>query len=153
MGGDDTVTRYAAIDDGTSAQAWAFEVPSGLAAALTPGTRVHARVNARLDKQLTVVPLRRLQATLPSSGHNEGCLLVPRHPELAPARAASNRQDWREGDNDAHMSRRRGGSRPVPGGLRVDGVTRHRRGQRPACGHGSGRRIAGAGAGARLAAG
>jgi hypothetical protein len=59
--GDDTVTHYVAIDDGT--RAWALEVPSGLAAALTPGTLVHARVNARLNKQLAVVPLRRLEPT------------------------------------------------------------------------------------------
>lgn len=59
---DEQVTHYVAIDDGTSPQAWAFEVPTGLAAALAPGTLVHVRVNPRLNKPLSLEPLRRLQS-------------------------------------------------------------------------------------------
>ena len=58
------------------------------------------------------------------------------------------------GGNDANMAcHRRDGRVRAARGLQLGGGTRHRRGQLPAFGHDFSRRIAGKGAGARLAAG
>jgi len=55
--GDDGPDNYIAVDDGVSAQAWAFNVRNQR---LTTGTIVHVRVNPRLNKLLGIEPVRQL---------------------------------------------------------------------------------------------
>jgi hypothetical protein len=59
---DDGIQYFVAIDDGTSAQAWAFPVEGGVFGKLPPGTLVHVQVNPRLNKLLDMKPLRRMPA-------------------------------------------------------------------------------------------
>ena len=59
---DDGIEYFVAVDDGTSAQAWAFSVGSSAFARLPPGTLAHAKVNPRLNKLIEIQPLRRLPA-------------------------------------------------------------------------------------------
>jgi hypothetical protein len=55
--GEDGPDNYVAVDDGASAQAWAFKVGNER---LTTGTIVHLRVNPRLNKLLSIEPVRHL---------------------------------------------------------------------------------------------
>jgi hypothetical protein len=55
--GEDGPDYYVAVDDGASARAWAFKVGSDL---LTTGTIVHVHVNPRLNKLLSIEPVRQL---------------------------------------------------------------------------------------------
>jgi hypothetical protein len=55
--GEDGPDNYIAVDDGASAQAWAFEVRNER---LATGTIVHVRVNPRLNKLLSIEPVRKL---------------------------------------------------------------------------------------------
>jgi hypothetical protein len=55
--GEDGPDYYVAVDDGASARAWAFNVKSQR---LTTGTIVHVRVNPRLNKLLSIEPVRQL---------------------------------------------------------------------------------------------
>jgi hypothetical protein len=56
-GDDDSPTQYCvAIDDGTSARAWAFHVTAAEHSLLTAGTFVHARVNPRRNRPLSIQP-------------------------------------------------------------------------------------------------
>jgi hypothetical protein len=59
---DDGIEYFVAVDDGTSAHAWAFSVDSSAFAKLPPGTLAHAKVNPRLNKLIEIQPLRRLPA-------------------------------------------------------------------------------------------
>lgn len=53
---EDGPDDYVAVDDGASAQAWAFKVGKAMA----PGTIVHVRVNPRLNKLLSIEQVRQL---------------------------------------------------------------------------------------------
>ena len=56
-GDDDSPTHLCvAVDDGTSARAWAFAVAAAQYPALTPGTFVHVRINPRRNRPLSVQP-------------------------------------------------------------------------------------------------
>lgn len=57
---EDGVSYFAAIDDGTSPQAWAFPVSESSYNSMPPGTLVHVRVNPRMHKLLRIEPLRQL---------------------------------------------------------------------------------------------
>jgi len=57
-GGDDSPDEWhVAVDDGTREKAWDFSVGSEPWRRLTPGTFVHARVNLRDRKEVTVAPV------------------------------------------------------------------------------------------------
>ena len=55
--GEDGTDYYVAVDDGASARAWAFKVGTEQ---LTTGTIVHVHVNPRLNKLLSIEPVRQL---------------------------------------------------------------------------------------------
>jgi len=55
--GEDGPDYYIAVDDGASARAWAFKVGNEH---LTIGTIVHVHVNPRLNKLLSIEPVRQL---------------------------------------------------------------------------------------------
>jgi hypothetical protein len=55
--GEDGTDYYVAVDDGASARAWAFKVASHQ---LATGTIVHVHVNPRLNKLLSIEPVRQL---------------------------------------------------------------------------------------------
>lgn len=57
---EDGVRYFVAIDDGTSATAWAFPVTPSSYGSMPPGTLVHVRVNPRIHKLLAIDPLRQL---------------------------------------------------------------------------------------------
>jgi hypothetical protein len=57
-GGDDSPDEWhVAVDDGTRDRAWDFSIGSEPWRRLTPGTFVHARVNLRDRKEVTVAPV------------------------------------------------------------------------------------------------
>jgi hypothetical protein len=57
QGDDDSPTYHCvAVDDGTSARAWAFAVAAAQYPALVPGTFVHVRINPRRNRPLSVQP-------------------------------------------------------------------------------------------------
>jgi hypothetical protein len=57
QGDDDSPTYHCvAVDDGTSARAWAFAVAAAQYPALAPGTFVHVRINPRRNRPLSVQP-------------------------------------------------------------------------------------------------
>jgi hypothetical protein len=58
--GEDGTDYYVAVDDGASAQAWAFKVGSHRLQRLTTGTIVRVHVNPRLNKLLSIEPVRQL---------------------------------------------------------------------------------------------
>jgi hypothetical protein len=55
--GEDGPDDYVAVDDGSTARAWAFKVGNEQ---LTTGTIVHVRMNPRLNKLLGIEPVRQL---------------------------------------------------------------------------------------------
>lgn len=57
---EDGISYFAAIDDGTSPQAWAFPVTESGYGSMPPGTLVRVRVNPRMHKLLGIEPLRQL---------------------------------------------------------------------------------------------
>lgn len=57
---EDGISYFAAIDDGTSPQAWAFPVPESSYNSMPPGMLVHVRVNPRMHKLLGIEALRQL---------------------------------------------------------------------------------------------
>jgi len=58
--GEDGTDYYVAVDDGASPRAWAFKVGSHRLQRLTTGTIVHVHVNPRLNKLLSIEPVRQL---------------------------------------------------------------------------------------------
>lgn len=57
---EDGISYFAAIDDGTSAEAWAFPVTEQNYNAMPPGMLVHVKVDPRLHKLLEIDALRQL---------------------------------------------------------------------------------------------
>jgi hypothetical protein len=57
---EDGVSYFAAVDDGTSPQAWAFPVSESSYGSMPPGTLVHVRANPRMHKLLGIERLRQL---------------------------------------------------------------------------------------------
>jgi hypothetical protein len=55
---DEGTSYYVAADDGSSPQAWAFEVRAADYRWLTPGTLAHVRINPRLNKLIGVDAIR-----------------------------------------------------------------------------------------------
>jgi hypothetical protein len=55
---DEGTTSYVAVDDGSSPQAWAFEVRAPDYHRLSPGTLAHVRINARLNKLMGIEATR-----------------------------------------------------------------------------------------------
>jgi hypothetical protein len=51
---DEGTSYYVAVDDGFSAQAWAFEIRPADYRRLAPGTLAHVRINARLNKLIDI---------------------------------------------------------------------------------------------------
>lgn len=57
---EDGISYFVAVDDGTSAEAWAFPVGEAGYGSMPPGTLVHVRVDPRLHKLLEIEALRQL---------------------------------------------------------------------------------------------
>lgn len=55
---DEGTSYYVAVDDGFSAQAWAFEVGGADYRKLPPGALAHVRINARLNKLIDISATR-----------------------------------------------------------------------------------------------